>query len=156
MVNGGRLAVAQSYPASPLNIGGDWSGSDGLPPGSPFVNGRIVRPDGTAGHLLELVDGAFVALHFLPDRAELPREAETASLAAGVKLRSYVIAQSKQNLPLPVFVDPDGALFKAYGADGGATYLLRPDGHVIARSRQLQVPPTPDFLRASGSLERAA
>jgi 3-(3-hydroxy-phenyl)propionate hydroxylase len=156
MVNTGRLAVAQSYPASPLNIGGDWSGSDGLPPGSPFVNGRIVRPDGTTGRLLELVDGAFVALHFLPDRAELPREVESASLAASVELRSYVIARSEQNLPLPAFVDPDGALFKAYGADGGATYLLRPDGHVIARSRQLQVPPTPDFLRASGSLECAA
>ena len=156
MVNGGRLAVAQSYPASPLNISGNWSGSGGLPPGSPFVNGRVMRPDGAAGHLLQFLDGAFVALHFLPDSAQLPLEAASASLAPGAVLRSYVISRSARGLPLPVLIDPDGTLFKAYGADGGATYLLRPDGHVLARSQQLQAPPTPDFLRANGKLERAA
>jgi 3-(3-hydroxy-phenyl)propionate hydroxylase len=156
MVNGGRLAVAQSYPASPLNIAGNWSGSGGLPPGSPFVNGRVTRADGAAGHLLEFLDGAFVALHFLPDDAELPLEAASASFAPGAELRSYVISRSARGLPLPVLIDPDGTLFKAYGAVSGATYLLRPDGHVLARSQQLQAPPTPDFLRGKGTLERAA
>jgi 3-(3-hydroxy-phenyl)propionate hydroxylase len=156
MVNGGRLAVAQSYPASPLNIGGNWSGSGGLPPGSPFVNGRVMLAGGVAGYLLDLMDGAFVALHFLPDAVQLPLEAASASFAPGAELRSYVISRSARGLPLPVLIDPDGTLFKAYGADSGATYLLRPDGHVLARSQQLQAPPTPDFLRAKGELERAA
>lgn len=156
MVNGGRLAVAQSYPASPLNIGGEWNSPEGLAPGSPFMNGRIVQPDGTAGHLLQFLNGTFVALHFLPDGHELPPEAALASLGPGVELRSYVISLSARDLVLPVLIDPDGALFKAYGADDGATYLFRPDAHVLARSRQLQAPPTPDFLRAKGSVERAA
>ena len=156
MVNGGRLAVAQSYPASPLNIDCGWSGTDGLAPGSPFVNGRLIWPDGTPAHLLQFLDGAFVVLHFLCDGVELPPEAASSSLAPGVALRSYFVSRSARDFPLPVLVDPDGALFNAYGADGGATYLLRPDGHVIARSRQLQAPPKPEFLRTKGKLECAA
>jgi 3-(3-hydroxy-phenyl)propionate hydroxylase len=156
MVNTGRLAVAQSYPASPLNVGGSWSGSGGVPPGSPFVNGRVRQGDGTTRHLLELLDGSFVALHFLADDAQPPLEAASASFAPGAELRSYVISRSRRDLPLPVLIDPDGSLFKAYGADSSATYLLRPDGHVLARTQQLQAPPTPDFLRDKASLERAA
>lgn len=156
MVNTGRLAIAQSYPASPLNIKDSWIVTDGLAPGSPFVNGPVIRPDGTMGHLLEVLDGGFVALHFLPDNAELPVEVIATSLATGVGLRSYVISRSKRELPVPVLVDLSGALFRAYGAAGGATYLLRPDGYVIARSQQLQAPPTPDFVRVKGKLECAA
>jgi 3-(3-hydroxy-phenyl)propionate hydroxylase len=156
MVNGGRLAVAQAYPASPLNIDGSWIGSGGLPPGSPFVNGAVTQPDGAAGHLLEYLTGAFVALHFLPDDAHLPPEVVSASFAPGAELRSYVISRNPRSLPFPVLIDPDGTLFAAYGADCGATYLLRPDGHVLARSQRLQAPPTPDFLHARGRLERAA
>jgi 3-(3-hydroxy-phenyl)propionate hydroxylase len=156
MVNSGRLAVAQSYSASPLNIGDEWSGTEGLPPGSPFVNGRVIQPNGVAGHLLQFLDGAFVALHFLPDGGELPLETTSASLAPDVELLRYVIARDPRDVPLPVLIDPDGALFRAYGAEGGATYLLRPDGHVLARSRQLRAPPTPDFLRIKDNLERAA
>ena len=32
-------------------------------------------------------------------------------------------------------VDTTGALFEAYDAEAGATYLLRPDAHIAARSR---------------------
>jgi 3-(3-hydroxy-phenyl)propionate hydroxylase len=156
MVNGGRLAVAQSYPSSPLNIVSDWTDAGGLSPGSPFANGRIVRPDGTAGFLLQFLDGNFVALHFLPDNAELPPAIVATSLAPGVALRSYVISRRARDLLVPVLVDAEGALFRTYGVDGTATYLLRPDGHVIARSRHLLDPPTPDFLRAGGKLGRAA
>ena len=156
MVNGGRLAVAQSYPTSPLNIDGDWAGMDGLSPGSPFVNGRVVRPDGKAGHLLQFLDGPFVALHFVPQGGELPPQAASAKLVSGVELRSYIVSRGPRNLSLPVLIDSDGALFKAYGADAGGTYLLRPDGHVLFRSRQLQAPPTPEFLRAQNELGRAA
>ncbi len=156
MVNGGRLAVAQSYPSSPINMRSDWTGAGGLPPGSPFVNGQIVRPDGTDGHLLEFLGGGFVALHFLPDDAELPSSVARTSLAPGIALRSYVMSRHRRDLPLQVLLDPDGTLFETYGAEGGATYLLRPDGYVIARSRQLQAPPTPDFLCAKGKLECAA
>ena len=157
MVNGGRLAVAQSYPVSPLNIAGGWDGKDGLSPGSPFVNGRVVRPDGKAGHLLQFLDGPFVVLHFVPEGGALPPEAASVTLMPGVELRSYIVARSSRDLSsLPVLIDADGALFKAYGADAGAMYLLRPDGHVLFRSRQLQAPPTPEFLCAQGKLGRAA
>lgn len=156
MVNGGRLAVAQSYPASPLNIASDWIGGDGLPPGSPFKNGRIMRPDGTEGHLLQILDGPFVVLHFLPDDAELPEDIVPVSMALGVDIRSYVLVHSVRTLPLPILIDSKGTLFKAYGAEAGATYLLRPDGHVIARSQRLQASPIPEFLRTKDKMEFAA
>jgi 3-(3-hydroxy-phenyl)propionate hydroxylase len=32
-------------------------------------------------------------------------------------------------------VDPTGAVFRLYDAEAGATYLVRPDGHVVGRWR---------------------
>jgi 3-(3-hydroxy-phenyl)propionate hydroxylase len=155
MVNSGRLAIAQSYPASPLNMQDDWSAKGGLAPGSPFTNGPIVLPDGKAGYLLQLLTGGFVAFHFLPDNSELPT-LPPAPAVAGVNLTSYVISRTKRDLQLPVLIDVDGTLFEAYGATAGATYLLRPDGYVIARWQTPQSPTTPEFLRVKGELECTA
>ena len=40
-------------------------------------------------------------------------------------------------MPVPTIVDATGRLFEAYDAAGGATYVLRPDGHVCGRTRSV-------------------
>ena len=48
-------------------------------------------------------------------------------------------------------IDAAGLAGKRYDADGGATYLLRPDGYVAARFRQVSRPVIEAALaRASG------
>ena len=50
------------------------------------------------------------------------------------------------SLAMRALVDTTGGLFEAYDADGGATYVLRPDTHIAARSRTVSAEGVGDLV----------
>jgi 3-(3-hydroxy-phenyl)propionate hydroxylase len=81
--------------------------------------------DGTATHITSLLGPCFTVFLF-GETAEVPAgiAAAAASIAQRVPLEVKAIARAD---------DHTGRLFPMYGAGPGTAYLVRPDGHVMAR-----------------------
>jgi len=105
MVNVGRLSVASVYDFSPLNSEAGALGAEGARPGAAAPDGRL---DG--GFFVDRLGDGFTVAYF---GGEGPR-VEGATVLA---------------LPRGGH-DP---LFARYGVESRATYVFRPDGHVLAR-----------------------
>jgi 3-(3-hydroxy-phenyl)propionate hydroxylase len=156
MVNTGRIAAAQHYPTSSLNLGGAWdraAGAAGPAEGSPGLDGPVERPDGTRTYLSRMAAGEMTVLWFLPEgEADLPAGAAACwedAAEAGMPLRRIAIVRVRgAALPVETVIDGDGGLFTAFGAEAGATYVLRPDGYVLFRDARIVLPPVwPMLLR---------
>ena len=102
-VNVGRLSVATRYDDSPLNREKGTFASRLAAPGAAAPDGRL-----GAGYLVDAVQGQFTVAYF---GAEGP--------AAGEK--TLVVPRA------------NAALLERYGVEDTATYVFRPDGHVLAR-----------------------
>jgi 3-(3-hydroxy-phenyl)propionate hydroxylase len=109
MVNVGRLSVASVYAHSPLNAERGAFSSALAQPGAAAPDGRH-----GAGHFVEQLHGGFAVAYF---GAEGPA-------VSGAQL-------------LQVPRTGHDALFARYGVDGEATYVFRPDGHVLARCAEI-------------------
>jgi 3-(3-hydroxy-phenyl)propionate hydroxylase len=105
MVNVGRLSVASVYAHSPLNAERGAFTSALAQPGAAAPDGRF-----GAGFFVEGLQGRFTVAYF---GGEGPALAGAQALAVPRKGHE--------------------ALFARYGVDGEATYVFRPDGHVLAR-----------------------
>ena len=105
MVNVGRLSVASVYAFSPLNMEGGGLEAPLAIPGAAAPDGRCA-----AGFLVDRLRGGFLVAYFGGDGPPVA-EAEV--------------------LQLPK--KGHDALFARYGVEDRATYVFRPDGHVLAR-----------------------
>jgi 3-(3-hydroxy-phenyl)propionate hydroxylase len=106
---------------------------------------------GAAAWLLDQLDARFHLLLFVQGAQEIDRVA-LAALAdrPGSKLAVHVVTPARlADLDLPQRIDVRGVLARRCDARPGTVYLLRPDQHVAARWRALDV----DAVRAA--LERA-
>src|SRR5690242_18697824 len=133
MVNGGRLSVPSVY-ETPLSSPDTDHWRGGPRPGASMPDAPLAFRDGEARFLPDAfisVGTDFTLLGFAPD--EEP-EAVSAIRIGG----DYG------------YLDPQGLAASRYDAERGTTYLLRPDGYVVARFRH----PTPASLDAA--LPRAA
>lgn len=88
---------------------------------------------GQPGFLTDLLGPHFAALYFSA-AGEVPAALAEAfsEIAARVPFRARVIAQ-RAPLQSGAALDATGRLFPLYGAQAGSLYLVRPDGHVMAR-----------------------
>ena len=109
LVNVGRLSVASYYENSPLNVRGEFPESPAARPGCAAPDGRLGE-----GYLAEKLQGRFSVAYFGQRGPDLGAQSGIQTLHV------------KNNKPL----------FKRYGVpQEGATYVFRPDGHVLARCR---------------------
>jgi len=105
MVNVGRLSVASVYGFSPLNSEAGALASDAAQPGAAAPDGRLGE-----GFLVDRLSDGFVVAYF---GGKGPAVAD-----AGV---------------LTIPRERNETLFARYGVKDTATYVFRPDGHVLAR-----------------------
>lgn len=157
LVNTGRMSVPFSYDSSDLITADSDKWEGGPPPGAAVPNCRVETINGSsalAGHLLDDWGGEFVCLYFAGAVADMPEDA-----------RRYLREKLQANLPVETRLlvtggeaDADfrtirnsrNAAFRAYAAEPGCVYLVRPDGHVAARWR------TFDPERVETAISRAA
>ncbi|WP_024537001.1 FAD-dependent oxidoreductase [Comamonas badia] len=138
-----RQTSAIAYTASPLNWAPERSAEfdAGPQPGTvlPECPVRILQ-SGQArnGHVTDLLGLWFTLLHFT-DEGVLPEDLvalEREMTKDGVPFKVAVLSR-REGSPTtdPSGWDHTGRLFPLYGAAPGSTYLVRPDGHVMARWR---------------------
>lgn len=113
-VNVGRLSEACSYLYSPLGSERNAFDAHAAAPGAAAPDGRF-REDGTDNWLVEYLQGRFTVAFFGGQRVPVHVPVEVAVIA--------------------IERDSATALFEAYGVEDTATYVFRPDGHVLARCR---------------------
>ena len=143
-----RQSSAITYTASPLNGALERSAAfeAGPVPGAvlPECPVTIVGDGATReGHLTDLVAPRFTALYFAEDGA-VPADLldlERTMVSRGVPFKVVPLARHLGNTDDGGSAlhgrDHTGRLFPMYGAVPGTLYLVRPDGHVLARWRQV-------------------
>ncbi|TCO79262.1 3-(3-hydroxy-phenyl)propionate hydroxylase [Plasticicumulans lactativorans] len=142
LVNSGRLSVPSVLVDSPLNTPDGDAFAGWMLPGAP-LDDAPVRAGDAPGWLLEHTGGGFTGLYFAADPARIaaPTRAAFAALAAGpLPVEVVVVAARPGSVDgARVLVDADGLAAQRYDATDGTFYLVRPDQHVCARWRALDV-----------------
>ena len=144
LVNSGRLSTPTTLRHSPLNTP-DHDAFDGdLVPGAPCADAPIAI-DGQAGWFLSQVGGGFDGVYFSDGALSGDTLNAFAALAqAEIPVRPIVVVRKGLRLSTPppgaaVIEDREGFLHARFDARPGTFYLLRPDQHVCARWRRIDV-----------------
>jgi 3-(3-hydroxy-phenyl)propionate hydroxylase len=135
LVNSGRLSLPAVLRDSPLNTPdapGAFDPHSGVAPGAAAVDAPVQGP--RDGWLLDYLGGRFVLVVF----GDIPGAAVAALARASVTCDVVTVdgASSATGLALR---DPEGLAARRYDARPGTCYLVRPDQHVCARWRRLDV-----------------
>ena len=146
LVNSGRLSTPTVLCDSPLNTrdaAGAFEGeARGVPPGAPAVDAPVRGPRGA--WLLDHLGGEFTLLAF----GAVPADGVAALAGDGVACvvvrtptheRPPVAAVAVVGAPAALVDDAEGLAARRYDARHGTCFLIRPDQHVCARWRTLDV-----------------
>lgn len=140
LVNSGRLSVPSFLTSSLLNTPDAEAFEGNMVPGAP-MDDAPVQVAGQDAWLLDQVGNRFACLLFAdaaPSAEVLP---QLQALQSGpLPIVPLIVAPRALDVPgVKVIVDAQGWIAKRYDGQAGTTYLLRPDQHVVARWRQLDV-----------------
>ena len=144
LVNSGRLSTPAAYTTSPLNTPDSDDFSPQLPVGAVAPDGPVTV-DGVLGWWLGQLESCFALAVFcntrIPEPDTLRALATLQDETPGMKV---VLALSPALAPrapagLHCVVDRQMTLARRYDAGDGACYLIRPDQHIAARWRTLNV-----------------
>ncbi len=159
LVNSGRLSTPHTYARTSLSTPDQETFPGHMMPGAPAADAPLSTSRGPVW-LLDQLGGAFVGLYYAgteaPDRNLGSRLGALINLSEPV--RPVVIcaagpARGWTATGLDAFEDVQGLFAERYGAFPGTFYLIRPDQHVAARWRHLDIRATRDAVqRATGHL----
>lgn len=136
-----RQTRAIAYQQSALSTADTHLFNSGPKPGEVYQEHPVAR----GGFLGEVLDTGFTLLYFCDDE---PGDVRYWAKEVGIKL----VCLSKGAACGPNTVHDDlGKIAQMYGASNGSAYLVRPDGHIAARWKQLHFEPLKQALeRAQG------
>ena len=141
LVNSGRLSVPTHLLDSALNTP-DVDAFDGvMRPGAPLADAPVLC-QGRGDWLLRHTGGHFTLLLFVPDVVDALTRRTVANLAQGrIPVRTVLVAAADGDAPdgTALLVDTKGRVAERLDGRPGTAYLLRPDQHVAARWRQLDL-----------------
>ena len=149
LVNSGRLSVPSFLHGSSLNTADAASFSGRMIPGAP-MDDAPVSFEGGEGWLLRHVGDCFVVLMYAQTTMpspELLRQLQAVSVN-GVTIRPVVVAEaalardtagSLSSIQVHVLTDGKGRFRERYDARQDTVYLIRPDQHVVARWREIDI-----------------
>lgn len=157
LINTGRLSVAPNLRGSWLLTPDDADWETPLTPGSAAVDAPLVGPDGREDWLIDHLTGAFqlvlygeTAQDFPPDAAAvLDALSHDATPVAAVLVLGR---PGTAGTTLPSLHDARGVLRRRYDLRPGSAYLFRPDQHVAARWRRLDIAAVRRAVRRSLAL----
>ncbi len=140
LVNSGRLSVPSYLTASALNTPDSDAFAGDMVPGAPIDDAPVLL-DGAPGWLLDQIGNRFKLLCFVANPA-LPQAiaSQLAELKSWpIPVQTLLISANKGVGLLPMVEDVQGLATRRFDAQPGTCYLLRPDQHVAARWRTLDV-----------------
>ena len=140
LVNSGRLSVPSFLTQSVLNTPDSEAFEGQMVPGAPMDDAPI-RVNGKEAWLLDQVGRGFQALWFVdaPPNADALAQLHALQQAAVPVTTLLVSREALEVAGWPVLQDVQGWLAQRYDATPGTIYLLRPDQHVVARWRTLNM-----------------
>ncbi|MEZ0604062.1 FAD-dependent oxidoreductase [Paraburkholderia sp. IW21] len=153
-----RQTHAIAYVQSPLNqVAADAAGmfARGPGPGTVLPECRLKRIcDGVAVdiHLTDLLGVCFTALRFGADAAQDDAWQQVQRTLGEQSIPFKAVTLTTADTPLatgPHACDPTGRLHEMLDATAGTVYLIRPDGHVLARWRNGSATATQSAVTAS-------
>ncbi|HJV24716.1 MAG TPA: FAD-dependent oxidoreductase [Aromatoleum sp.] len=142
LVNSGRLSVPSFLADSRLNTADSDVFGGNMIPGAPLDDAPIQTGDGTQW-LLGAVGNRFHLLHYIPDASALDAtttQALRSLIDAPIPVEAIVVAE-RGTAPagLKTLIDAKGRVRERFDLREGTSYLVRPDQHVAARWRALDV-----------------
>jgi len=136
-----RQTSAITYTESPLNQEQEENAAfnGGPRTGAVLPEGRL-KVQGKDAHVTDLLGVGFT-LYFFGDGAAIPSAWEQAAQRLARKdqeLRLVTVTREQPEASSTAAWDSDGSVFALYDAAPGSAYLVRPDGHVLARWKKAQ------------------
>ena len=147
LVNSGRLSLPAILRESPLNTPDQDSFADTMAPGTPAADAPV-NVGGNAGWFLTQIGGTFNGVYFSDGTlAASTRDALAALAKQAMPISTVVvvpkgISLSDARAGPAIAVDSEGLVHQRFDARPGTFYLIRPDQHVCARWRRLDVDAT--------------
>ncbi|NMF98163.1 FAD-dependent oxidoreductase [Aromatoleum toluolicum] len=142
LVNSGRLSVPSFLADSRLNTADSDVFAGNMIPGAPMDDAPVAMADGTQW-LLGAAGNCFQLLHYIPDAGALDAasaQALRSLIDAPIPVEAIVVAE-RGTAPagLKTLIDAKGRVRERYDLREGTSYLVRPDQHVAARWRALDL-----------------
>ena len=141
LVNSGRLSVPSFLTDSLLNTPDSEPFRGDMLPGAPMDDAPLMH-DGRSVWLVDQLGGKFQLLVFCEDAGAMPEVMQRQLLGlahAAIPIEVLLVARKAGASPFKVFIDADGLAFERYDATAGTCYLARPDQHVAARWREMEI-----------------
>lgn len=159
LVNSGRLSLPAVLRGSPLITADVDRFDSALCPGAPCADAPIQTATGRGWLLRQLGKNGFTGLYFADAQGKVPAHAAAIleQLATGAIPIEVLIVSGclTGEVPTRRIADAEGWVKRRYAGEPGTFYLIRPDQHVCARWRRLELEPVRCALgQALGQLEQ--